>query len=121
MIGTPLPNEKWEEFHKWFNKTIPDFLKQNHLNYFEYGADSKELADMLFDDGVHGNISVDTVEAHRRKGLSAYLAMKTIEMTTQRGLQPIWDCTDDNIASENTAKKCGFYEIREDIIFWFDL
>ena len=58
-------------------------------------------------------------ESHQRKGLSAYLTMKTIEDTCQLGLIPIWDCTDDNIASEKTAIKCGFRMIREDIVSWF--
>lgn len=76
-------------------------------------------ADMLFRDQGYGNISVNTEECHRRKGLSAYLAMKTIKDTCDLGLKPIWDCTDDNVAPEKTAVKCGFYQIREDMVYWF--
>lgn len=76
-------------------------------------------ADMLFCDNGYGNISVNTVDLYRRKGLSGYLVMKTIEDMRKQGLVPIWDCTEDNIASEKTALKCGFHIIRKDIIYWF--
>lgn len=78
-------------------------------------------ADMLFSDSGYGNISVNTLEAYRRKGISSYLAMKAIEDTCKRGLTPIWDCTEDNLASEKTAIKCGFHMIRKDIISCFML
>ncbi len=207
LIGQPLAKNEWEEFGDWFESTIIPFLIKQGMDYFEYGADTKELADMfqsifakkeiftseqkifhwslaktdlsqpkgyeikkvdptflennyqnneyildelkraygdvkkyfghgiayvaiqenrivaradmLFSDQGYGNISVDTDEAHRRKGLAAYLAMKTIEDTRKLGLCPIWDCTDDNFASENTAKKCGFQMIRKESISWF--
>lgn len=78
-------------------------------------------ADMLFCDNGYGNISVNTEEAHREEGLSAYLTMRTIKDTCALGLTPVWDCTDDNLASEKTAKKCGFQMIREFTISWFNL
>lgn len=78
-------------------------------------------ADMLFNDSGYGNISVDTKEAHRKKGISSYLAIKVIEETRKLGLIPIWDCTEDNIASEKTAIKCGFRQIRTNVISWFML
>ena len=78
-------------------------------------------ADMLFCDEKYGNISVKTEEKHRKKGLSAYLTMKVIEDTYKQGLIPIWDCTNDNLASEMTAKKCGFQMIRKDTVSWFKL
>lgn len=209
LIGQPLDEMKWAEFRKWFNTTIIPFLNEKGLGFFEYGADTKELADMfqkifadikilsdtqkifhwcqvdgdirqpkgyqikkvdkvflqgecqnkdfivdeltraygdinkyfeygiayvamqadtvvaradmLFENNGYGNISVNTEEAHRRKGLSTYIAMKTIEDTCKMGLKPIWDCTEDNIASEKTANKCGFHLIRRDTISWFVL
>ncbi|HKM34071.1 MAG TPA: GNAT family N-acetyltransferase [Lachnospiraceae bacterium] len=78
-------------------------------------------ADMLFSDSGYGNISVNTKEAYRRTGISSYLVLRTIEDTCKQGLTPIWDCTDDNFASEKTAIKCGFHLIRKDIISWFML
>lgn len=74
-------------------------------------------ADMLFRDNKYGNISVNTEKMHRRKGVSAYLTMKAVEDTCKLGLIPIWDCTNDNLASEMTAKKCGFQMIQKDIIY----
>ncbi len=76
-------------------------------------------ASMLFQVDGYGNISVDTKEGHRRKGLAAYLAQKTIEDTLKRGLTPIWDCAEDNLASERTAEKLGFLKVREEDVYWF--
>lgn len=95
--------------------------------YFKYGIayvaiqDNTVIAraDMLFSDNGYGIISVNTEGAHRRKGISTYLAMKTIEDTYKLGLIPIWDCTEDNLASEMIAKRCGFQMIRGDVISWF--
>ncbi|WP_455716186.1 GNAT family N-acetyltransferase [Anaerosporobacter sp.] len=209
LMGQPLCKEEWKGFRTWFVSTIIPFLIEQGMDYFEYGADTKALADMfqnifadieifssnqkmfhwssievnlkqpkgyriekvdrvflqkeyqnkesiinelerayggiepyfehgvayvalydnrvvaradmLFSDNGYGNISVNTEEAHRRKGLSVYLAMKTIKDTCKLGLIPVWDCTDDNLASEKAAKKCGFQMIREDPISWFNL
>lgn len=209
LMGRPIPREEWKEFRSWFDNTIIPFLLEREMDYFEYGTDTQELADMfleifqdtnllsskqkifrwhetelnskqpagyriekidkeffqkeyqnkefvldelrnaygntesgseqgifyvaiwenrvvaradmLFGDGKYGNISVNTEKEHRRKGLSAYLTRKTIEDTCELGLIPVWDCTDDNLASEKTAKKCGFRMIREDTIYWFNL
>lgn len=209
LIGQPLQKGEWKDFRTWFCRTIIPFLKKKGIACFEYGSDTKELAemfqsifydieissdyqkilqwsdtelklhqpedyqvkkvdrhllqekytnikyitdeiinaygdveqflhngvayvaikdqilvaraDMLFSDSGYGNISVNTQEAYRRKGISSYLVMKTIEDTRKRGLVPIWDCTEDNFASEKTALKCGFHLIRKDIISWFML
>ena len=207
LMGEPLSQNEWAAFKNWFIGTIIPFIKKQELEYFEFGADTKELADMfqaiftdyeifsapqkifrwvqtsfvpicpseyqvekvdsdffskpysnkdfiqseleraygtldsffkygiayvaiyqntivaradmLFSHGGYGNISVNTDELHRRKGLSTLLTMKTIEETLHLGLTPVWDCTDDNLPSEKTALKCGFKLIREDIISWF--
>ena len=92
--------------------------------YFEGGTAyvaiaDKEIvarADMLFWEGAFGNISVSTKEQHRRKGLSAYLTKLVIEDTRKLGLTPIWDCTQDNIASQRTAEKTGFEYVRKETI-----
>lgn len=208
LMGQPVRGEE-ETFKDWFYQTILPFLKEQEVDYFEYGADTKELADwfgnmfsdkeifsenqkifqwtekketlqqpagyliekvdadfwqkeyqdkaymldeikqvyndsqtylengiayvaiqdntvvaradMLFSDNGYGNISVDTKEAHRRKGLSAYLTQKTIADTCKMGLIPVWDCSEDNLASERTAEKCGFRMIREEVISGFGL
>ncbi|MDO5521545.1 MAG: GNAT family N-acetyltransferase [bacterium] len=97
--------------------------------YFSHGiayvaVKGKEIvarADMLFSNALYGNISVNTKEQHRRKGLSAYLTIKAIEDTCKLGITPIWDCSENNLASEKTAEKCGFKKAREDIIYWFQI
>lgn len=100
-------------------------IEQYHKYGIAYVAiqDNKLVAraDMLFSDEGYGNISVNTKEAFRKKGISSYLVMKTIEDTCKRGLIPIWDCTEDNLPSEKTALKCGFHMIRKDVVSWFML
>lgn len=76
---------------------------------------------MMFDYKTIANISVDTLSNHRRKGLSAYLASLTMKETICRHQNPIWDCSEDNIASEKTALKCGFQHVFEEDVFWFDI
>lgn len=65
------------------------------------------------------NISVNTLESHRRKGLSSYLVSKVVEETLNLNHLPIWDCNEYNKASEKTAEKCGFKLVREDKVYWF--
>ena len=67
------------------------------------------------------NISVETSQIHRNKGLSSYLVSKTVEEALRRDQVPIWDCTQYNIASEKTALRCGFQQIREEPIYWFSI
>lgn len=71
--------------------------------------------------GDESNISVNTLQTHRNKRLSSYLVQKTVEETLSRNKNPIWDCSQDNIASEKTALRCGFKMIREDNIYWFSI
>ncbi len=78
-------------------------------------------ADMLFSMCGYGNISVKTKTAHRRRGLSAFLTQVTVREMREKGLIPIWDCTSNNLASQKTAVKCGFEQVRTEPVFWFEL
>lgn len=76
---------------------------------------------MLFNYEDIDNIGVDTLEEYRMNGLASYLVSRTIQETLKINHKPIWDCTQDNVASNSVAKKCGFKMIREDEIYYFSI
>jgi len=53
-------------------------------------------------------ISIDTNEAHRRKGLATAVACAFIEACFGRGLEPAWSCWADNVPSRSLAESLGF-------------
>lgn len=65
------------------------------------------------------NIGVDTLEEHRRKGLSSQLVYMTLLEAKKRGRHCVWDCMEDNIASARTAFKVGFELERTYTVCWF--
>ena len=69
----------------------------------------------------HDNIGVDTLEEYRKKGLSSKLVYHTLLEARKRNRENIWDCTEDNIASERTALKVGFEFERNDTVCWFSI
>lgn len=77
-------------------------------------------ANMFFWDDRYGNISVSTKEEHQNKGLASCLASAVIADTCALGLIPVWDCTDDNLASQMTAQKCGFEKMSPFPIYCID-
>jgi GNAT superfamily N-acetyltransferase len=70
---------------------------------------------------LNDNIGVDTKEEHRRKGLSAKLVYMTLLEAKRRGRDCIWDCMEENVASESTALKVGFVLERTYTVCWFGL
>lgn len=56
----------------------------------------------------HAEISVETLEAHRRQGLATFSACAFIERCLVSGLTPAWSCWDHNIPSQRLAEKLGF-------------
>jgi predicted acetyltransferase len=69
---------------------------------------------------LNDNIGVDTLEDHRRKGLSSLLVSMTLEEAKKRGRHCVWDCMEDNIASARTAVKVGFELERTYTVCWFN-
>ena len=59
---------------------------------------------VVFGDGIE--IEIDTLEAHRRKGLALACASKLILACMQRGLYPSWDAS--NLHSVALAEKLGY-------------
>lgn len=97
------------------------FLKNGYGYAAIKNGEIAARAVVTFNYGGKANISVDTVQNHRNKGLSSYIVNKTIEEALRRNETPVWDCDEDNIPSVKTALKCGFSFIREDNIYWFSV
>ncbi|MGC9347402.1 MAG: GNAT family N-acetyltransferase [Anaerolineae bacterium] len=53
-------------------------------------------------------ISIETQESHRRRGLAALTANAFIEQCAERGLKPAWSCWSDNKPSVALAEHLGF-------------
>lgn len=47
LMGQPLSESCWDEFYDWFMSIVVSFLKDRKVDFCEYGADSKELLDMM--------------------------------------------------------------------------
>lgn len=54
------------------------------------------------------DVSVDTLEAYRRRGLGSHVSIAMIRRMTATGLAPVWGALDDNHASLGLAAKLGF-------------
>jgi RimJ/RimL family protein N-acetyltransferase len=53
-------------------------------------------------------ISIETAEPYRRRGLGALAARAFIEHGLAQGVQPVWSCWSTNTASVQMAEKLGF-------------
>ena len=69
----------------------------------------------------HDNIGVDTLEEYRKKGISSKLVYFTLLEARKRDRKNIWDCSEDNVASERTAFRVGFELERTETVCWFDI
>lgn len=76
---------------------------------------------MLFVYDGCGSIGVKTEKEHRRKGLAAHMTARILDDMHSMGLKPVWDCTEDNLASERTAVRCGFTPDGEDTVYRFEI
>ncbi len=63
------------------------------------------------------DVSIDTVEAHRGRGLAAACACHVIRHFHARGKRPVWQSLADNPPSFRLAKKLGFVVVDELVVF----
>ena len=54
------------------------------------------------------DVSVDTLEGCRRRGLAGACARALIGLLSSRGLEPVWAAVESNTASLRLAAKLGF-------------
>ncbi len=66
-------------------------------------------------------IDIVTEENHQKKGLASALTLAFLHECRKRGLIAQWDCVESNLASQKTAKKCGFKLFRERTYYWFKI
>jgi GNAT superfamily N-acetyltransferase len=59
------------------------------------------------------DVSIDTLEPHRRKGYAALCVTHLIRHMHAQGKQPVWQALEDNPASWRLAEKLGFAPIDE--------
>lgn len=57
------------------------------------------------------DLSIDTLEAHRRRGLGAAAAALLIEHISATGKQPVWGALEDNGPSLRLAARLGFVPV----------
>jgi GNAT superfamily N-acetyltransferase len=71
--------------------------------------------------GSNDNIGADTMDKYRRMGLSSKLVYMTLLEARKRGRECVWDCMEENVASEKTALKVGFEQERTYTVCWFNI
>lgn len=57
------------------------------------------------------DISIDTVETHRRRGFASAAVLSMMRIMTQRSKTAVWGAVQSNTASLNLARKLGFVEV----------
>jgi hypothetical protein len=66
------------------------------------------------------DVSIDTLDAWRRRGLAAAAATLLIHHHSVRGRRPVWGAVDSNVASNTLARKLGFEPIDRLILLYPD-
>jgi GNAT superfamily N-acetyltransferase len=62
------------------------------------------------------DVSIDTIEQQRRRGLAAHVVRAMIADLRQQGLQPIWGALESNGASLRLAARLGFVPVDEAVV-----
>jgi len=65
----------------------------------------------------HCDVSIDTVEAYRRRGLARAAVSELIRRERARGLKPVWGAVATNVASQRLAESLGFERAGEMVFF----
>lgn len=133
-------NEKaFQQYSNWrdrlpdgFNMEIIDekFIRKYNCDKDFWNPTSKRFGYSLVHDekivcecaacfvgGGQAEISVDTSEQYRNKGFATITCAAFIELCISTGIVPNWTCWDFRTASIALAKKLGFVENTNDIVF----
>jgi GNAT superfamily N-acetyltransferase len=57
------------------------------------------------------DVSIDTIESHRRQGYAAAAATHLMRTMKERGKSAVWGAAESNPASANLARRLGFVEV----------
>lgn len=71
-------------------------------------------------DNTH-EISIETSESHRRKGLARVCAAALINHYLKEGHLPYWECETTNVASANLAESLGFSKMHDYTCYGFSI
>lgn len=63
------------------------------------------------------DVSIDTLESHRRRGLAAYAVQYMIDVMRRDGREPVWGAVESNDPSLRLAARLGFTPVDEAVIF----
>jgi hypothetical protein len=63
------------------------------------------------------DVSIDTLEGHRRKGYAIECVAYMIELMAKKRKQPVWGAMNSNAASLTLAKKLGFKPVDQLAVF----
>lgn len=63
------------------------------------------------------DVSIDTLKGYRRKGHAASAAAFLIRHMKEQGREPVWAAIDENPASWRLARKIGFEQVDELVLF----
>ncbi|WP_026477096.1 GNAT family N-acetyltransferase [Alkaliphilus transvaalensis] len=64
-------------------------------------------------EAVEAEIDIQTQKEYRGKGIAAYLTSHLIKVCLKHSIEPKWDCSVENTASNKLASKLGFQMIKE--------
>jgi GNAT superfamily N-acetyltransferase len=65
----------------------------------------------------HWDVSVETLEGHRRRGYAEAAFHRLVPEMAARGLEPVWGALASNAASLGLAAKLGFVRVGEIVVF----
>jgi GNAT superfamily N-acetyltransferase len=63
------------------------------------------------------DVSIDTLEPYRRRGLAARVAQFMVALMKERGREPVWAAMASNTASLELARRLGFTPVDEVVVF----
>ena len=63
------------------------------------------------------DVSIDTLETHRRRGLAARAVRFMIDRMKQEGREPVWGAMESNVASLKLAVTLGFAPVDDIVVF----
>ena len=113
--------EEREWLQAWitsFWHTNEDFLKKGvGFVALHQGNKVASLCISLFVSGRQVEFGTATNPEFQNRGLSTYLAFACVQECLDRGLEPIWQCWDDNLPSLAVARKVGFVVQRKYTVY----
>lgn len=100
MQGSVIPKYFWRNEDQFQNKGIGFSL------IYDGEVASTAFSSCRFENQLE--IGIETLEKYRGKGFALYVCSALINYCIENGLEPIWACRMENIASYQLALKLGF-------------